>query len=69
MEEGSDKAAWIGDAFSAIRNKYLQIRAIIWFHIAKETDWRINSSEASLNAYCEAVVDDYWLSEWSGMVP
>lgn len=68
-EEGGDKAAWIRDVFSAIRNKYPQIRAIIWFHIAKETDWRINSSEASLNAYREAVADDYWLSEWPGMVP
>jgi endoglucanase len=68
-EEGGDKAAWVKEAFSVIRNKYPQIRAIIWFHIDKETDWRINSSKASLKAYREAVADDYWLSEWPGMVP
>jgi hypothetical protein len=68
-EEGGDKAAWITDAFKAISDRYPQIRAIIWFHIAKETDWRINSSEESLNAFSEAVADDRWLSEWSGMMP
>ena len=68
-EEGGDKAAWIKQAFDDIRNKFPQIRAIIWFHITKETDWRINSSDASLKAYAEAVADDYWLSEWPGMLP
>jgi beta-mannanase len=68
-EEGGDKAAWITDAFSKIENDYPQIRAIIWFHIAKETDWRINSSDAALDAYRKAVSDDYWISEWPGMKP
>jgi len=66
-EEGGDKAAWITDAFHSIRTKYPQIRALIWFHISKETDWRINSSEAALEAYRNAVTDDYWLAEWPGM--
>jgi beta-mannanase len=66
-EEGGDKAAWITDTFQKIRTDYPQIRAIIWFHISKETDWRINSSDAALEAYRNAVSDDYWLSEWPGM--
>ena len=66
-EEGGDKAAWITDTFQKIRNDYPQIRAIIWFHISKETDWRINSSEAVLEAYRNAISEDYWLSEWPGM--
>ncbi len=66
-EEGGDKAAWITDAFQKIRAEYPQIRAIVWFHIAKETDWRINSSDAALEAYRNAVADDYWLSEWTGI--
>jgi beta-mannanase len=66
-EEGGDKAAWITDTFQKIRTEYPQIRAIIWFHISKETDWRINSSDASLEAYRSAVSDDYWLSEWPGI--
>lgn len=68
-ENGGDKAIWIRETFLAIRNQFPQIRAIIWFHIAKETDWRINSSEAALEAYREAIVDDYWLAEWPGMSP
>jgi beta-mannanase len=68
-EEGGDKAAWIVDAFDSIQNDFPQIRALIWFHIAKETDWRINSSDAALQAYRQAVADDYWLSEYPGMAP
>ena len=66
-EEGGDKAAWISDAFQKIRTDYPQIRALIWFHISKETDWRINSSDAALEAYRDAISDDYWLTEWPGM--
>jgi len=66
-EEGGDKAAWITDTYQKIRTEYPQIRAVIWFHISKETDWRINSSDAALEAYRNAVSDDYWLSEWPGM--
>lgn len=66
-EEGGDKAAWISDTFQKIRGEYPQIRAIIWFHISKETDWRIDSSDAALEAYRNAVSDDYWLSEWPGI--
>jgi beta-mannanase len=66
-EEGGDKAAWISDGFQKIRTKYPQIRAIIWFHISKETNWRIDSSDAAFEAYRNAVSDDYWLSEWPGM--
>jgi beta-mannanase len=68
-EDGGDKAAWITDAFDAIRHDYPQIRALIWFHIAKETDWRINSSDAALGAYREAVADDYWMDTYPGMMP
>jgi len=68
-EEGGDKAAWIRDAFDNILHDFPQIRGLIWFHIAKETDWRINSSEAALEAYRQAVADDYWLASYPGMMP
>jgi beta-mannanase len=66
-EEGGDKAAWITDTFNKIENEYPQIRAIIWFHISKETDWRINSTDTALDAFRNAVKSDYWLAEWPGM--
>ncbi len=68
-EEGGNKADWITDAFQSIRVNFPQIRGLIWFHIAKETDWRINSSDEALQAYKDAVADDDWLSEYPGMEP
>ena len=51
-EQGGDKAAWIRDAFSkSIPNRMPKTRAIVWFSSNKETDWRVNSSDASLTAY------------------
>ncbi len=51
-EKGGNKANWITDAFSrSIPNRMPKTRAIIWFNSNKETDWRVNSSNASLEAY------------------
>jgi len=66
-EDGGDKAAWITDAYRVMQEDYPQIRAVIWFHINKETDWRINSSPESQTAFSNAIVDEYWLDEWPGM--
>jgi beta-mannanase len=68
-EDGGSKPDWIRDAYHAICTRYPQIRAVIWFHIAKETDWRINSSEAALAAYREAVDDDCFLETWPDFAP
>lgn len=66
-EEGGEKAAWILDAYERIREDYPQIRAVVWFHIDKETDWRIDSSPESLAAFRQAVAGDYWLDVWPDM--
>lgn len=51
-EVGGNKATWIGDAFKRLNSPdYKQIKAVLWFHEKKETDWRINSSPAVLTAY------------------
>jgi hypothetical protein len=68
-EKGGDKAAWISDAFQQIRAKYPQIRAVVWFDINKETDWRIDSSPESLAAFKDAVAGDGWLNAWPGAQP
>lgn len=55
-EGGGDKAAWIRDAFeNALPVRMPAVRAVIWFDRVKETDWRIDSSAASLAAYRAAV--------------
>ena len=53
-ESGGDKAAWIRQTFlTDIPSRYPQVRAVVWFHRSKEADWRVNSSEGSLEAYRE----------------
>jgi len=67
-EDGGNKAVWIKDTFEKLENDYPQIKAIIWFHIAKETDWRIDSSAESLEAFRSALDGNpYWLSRWPGI--
>jgi len=54
-EEGGDKADWITGAFKSIRANYPRIRAVIWFGQKKETDWRIDSSSGSLEAFRRSI--------------
>lgn len=54
-EEGGDKGEWILDAFKMIRNRFLRIKAIVWFNIKKECDWRIESSERSFRLFSEGL--------------
>jgi len=60
-EQGGDKAGWIADAYSRIQHDYPRIGAVLWFNQDRETDWRINSSESSRQAYENAVSDPYWI--------
>ncbi len=49
-EIGGNKAAWIQELFTKLQTKFLKINEVIWFNTIKETDWRINSSQASFDA-------------------
>lgn len=49
-ETGGDKAAWIRDMWSWLAS-HPEVRGVTWFSFDKETDWRIDSSDASLQAY------------------
>lgn len=54
-EIGGNKAQWITESFNRIKSSYDKVIAEVWFSHNKETDWRINSSEATLNAYRNAI--------------
>jgi hypothetical protein len=66
---GGDKAAWIQDAFVRLTKDYPQIRAITWFNVNKETDWRIDSSPQSLEALRAAVSGAGWADHWPDFPP
>jgi hypothetical protein len=34
-----------------VPSRFPRVRAVVWFHEDKETDWRVNSSSAALAAY------------------
>jgi hypothetical protein len=53
-EVGGDKAAWIGEMFSALRGRP-HVCGFTWFDLVKETDWRIDSSPTSLKAFQEGL--------------
>lgn len=61
------KSEWIREAFHDMKTKYTAIKAAAWFSFDKrasggnQEDWRINSSQESLEAYKESVSDQYFL--------
>ncbi len=48
-ELGGDKAAWVRSMFAS--TAFPRLELITWFNENKETDWRVNSSSASLQAF------------------
>jgi len=50
-ELGGSKALWITDLFSTLPVRFPRIVGLNWFNLNKETDWRVESSAASLAAF------------------
>ncbi len=49
-EIGGSKSRWITDLFAYV-SAQPDVVALIWFHINKESDWRINSTNESVEAF------------------
>lgn len=47
--EGAKKPAWVDAMFAS--TKFPKLKAVVYFSVNKEQDWRIDSSTASLNAF------------------
>ena len=54
-ERGGDKAEWIREMGEELAGRFAKVRTVAWFHANKETDWRVNSSSASLEAFRSVV--------------
>jgi beta-mannanase len=57
---GGDKAAWIDAIIPVLRTKFPMIKALVWFDVKKERDWRINSSPASQESFSRMAKDAYF---------
>jgi hypothetical protein len=44
----------------ALKGAFLAIKALVWFHMNKETDWRIDSSAQSRDAFVPMSRDVYF---------
>jgi beta-mannanase len=55
-EKGGDKAAWITKMFGTL-SRHPQIRSVVWFDLDKGSDWRVDSSAASLAAFRAGVAN------------
>jgi hypothetical protein len=59
-EQGGDKAAWIDAMIPTLKSSYPLFKAVVWFDVDKERDWRINSSAATLTAFSKLAQDPYF---------
>lgn len=51
-EIGGSKATWIEKGFlNEIPQLFPRVSAVVWFDVNKEADWRVNSSQSSLEAF------------------
>ncbi len=59
-EKGGKKERWIEEAFAIMKRRFLRIRALVWFDVNKECDWRIESSFQSWLTFRRGLTD--WAS-------
>jgi len=59
-EQGGDKGKWIDAMIPVLKAQYPLFKAVVWFDINKESDWRINSSTAALTAFSKMATDPYF---------
>jgi len=62
VEQGGNKAAWMTDMFNTIKASYPRIAGVCWFNVndtSANTDWRVDSSTASLDAFKLAMASGF----------
>lgn len=60
-----DKADWINRAFlEDLPQRFPAVRAVVWFDMNKETDWRVNSDPAALAAWRRVAGSAYYRAGW-----
>jgi beta-mannanase len=50
-EQGGNKAQWIAAVLPALQSSFPAIKAFAWFEMNKETDWRVESSQAAAQSF------------------
>ncbi len=61
-EDGGSKAAWVAEVVPSLR-EMPAVRALVWFDVDKERDWRIGSSPGAEAAGRALAADPYLAAE------
>lgn len=56
-EEGGSKPEWIEQVVPTLTQEFSDIRAVVWFDVDKERDWRIRSSAGAQTAFTDFAAD------------
>jgi beta-mannanase len=59
-EMGGDKGGWISALVPALSGSYPGIKALVWFNMNKETDWRMDSSSSARTASIAMATNAYF---------
>lgn len=59
--ETYSKPGWMKDAFTKMKTEYPRVKIFTWFNILKEHDWRVNSSDSTLNTFKSLMKDPYFI--------
>jgi hypothetical protein len=55
-----EKANWINQIVPAMQTQFPMLRALVWFHVNKEEDWRYDSTADSFAAFVNMATDPYF---------
>jgi beta-mannanase len=55
-----EKATWINAIVPAMKSQFPLLKALVWFDVNKENDWRFDSSANSLAAFVAMAKDPYF---------
>jgi hypothetical protein len=55
-----EKANWITAIIPAMKSQFPMLKALVWFDVNKEQDWRYDSSANSLAAFITMAKDPYF---------
>ncbi len=67
-EKGGAKPAWIDDLSRCLPARFPGVRALVWFNIDKEADWRAESSPATLEAFRRLCALPYFRPDPAGLL-
>jgi hypothetical protein len=55
-----EKANWIAAILPAMKSQFPLLKALVWFDVNKENDWRFDSTSSSLSAFVTMAKDPYF---------